>query len=151
MLFRSMAKGALGYPLVQLGADLYDGSYHDVDSDELSFRTAAQMAYKDCLTKASPVLLEPVGDLDITVPESLVGTVMGDLNKRRGSVMGMEPATKKGYTVVQATAPKAELMDYPIILRAMTQGRGSYDFTVTGYDTVPANLAAKIKEEYAQA
>ena len=143
----SMSKGAYGYPLVCLAADLYDGSYHAVDSDELSFKTAASLAYKKALELAAPVLLEPVGDLAITVPESLVGDVMGDLNKRRGSVMGMEPATKKGYTVVQALAPKAELMDYPIILRAMTQGRGSFEYKVTGYDIVPANLTAKIVAE----
>ena len=147
----AMAKGAAGFPLVCLSADLYDGSYHAVDSDELSFKTAASLAYKKCLETAAPVILEPVGDLNITVPESLVGDVMGDLNKRRGSVMGMEPAVRKGYTVVQAIAPKAELMDYPTVLRAMTQGRGSYEFVVTGYDVVPANLAAKIKEEYNQA
>ena len=146
----SMAKGAAGFPLMNLMADLYDGSYHAVDSDELSFKTAASLAYKKCLELAAPVILEPVGDLNITVPESLVGDVMGDLNKRRGSVMGMEPAARKGYTVVQAVAPKAEIMDYPIVLRAMTQGRGSFDFKVTGYDVVPGNLAAKIKEEYAQ-
>lgn len=141
----AMAKGALGYPLVQLAADLYDGSYHDVDSDELSFRTAAQMAYKDCLTKAAPVLLEPVGDLDITVPEALVGTVMGDLNKRRGSVMGMDhTGCRKGYTVVHATVPKAELSDYPIALRAMTKGLGFFEFAVTGYEVVPANITAKV-------
>ncbi|MBO5653563.1 MAG: elongation factor G, partial [Clostridia bacterium] len=141
----AMAKGALGYPLVQLGADLYDGSYHDVDSDELSFRTAAQMAYKDCLTKASPVLLEPVGDLDITVPEALVGTVMGDLNKRRGSVMGMDhTGCRKGYTVVHAIVPKAEIMDYPIALRAMTKGLGSFDFNMTGYEVVPREITAKV-------
>ena len=141
----AMAKGALGYPLVQLGADLYDGSYHDVDSDELSFRTAAQMAYKDCLTKASPVLLEPVGDLDITVPEALVGTVMGDLNKRRGSVMGMDhTGCRKGYTTVRAIVPKAEIMDYPIALRAMTKGFGSFEFNVTGYEIVPRDITAKV-------
>lgn len=143
----SMAKGAYGYPLVCLAADLYDGSYHAVDSDELSFKTAASIAYKKALEIAAPVLLEPVGDLFITVPESLVGDVMGDLNKRRGSVMGMEPATKKGYTVVQAVAPKAELMDYPIVLRAMTQGRGSFDYQVTGYDVVPSNITAKVVAE----
>ncbi len=143
----SMVKGAYGYPLVCLAADLYDGSYHAVDSDELSFKTAASLAYKKALELAAPVLLEPVGDLFITVPESLVGDVMGDLNKRRGSVMGMEPAAKKGYTVVQATAPKAELMEYPITLRAMTQGRGSFEYTVTGYDTVPSNITAKIVAE----
>ena len=79
----------------------------------------------------------------------MVGDVMGDLNKRRGSVMGMEPTPDhKGYTTVQATAPKSEIMDYPIVLRAMTQGRGSFTYQVTGYDVVPSNLAAKIKEEY---
>ena len=142
----AMAKGVAGYPMVGLAADLYDGSYHDVDSDEISFKTAANIAYKKCLEQAAPVLLEPVGDLDITVPDSLVGDVMGDLNKRRGSVMGMDPADKKGYTTVHAIAPKAELMEYPIQLRAMTQGRGVFEYSVTGYDTVPGNIAAKIVE-----
>ena len=140
-----MAKGAFGFPMSNLAADLYDGSYHAVDSDELSFKTAASLAYKKALELAGPVLLEPVGDLNITVPEGLVGDVMGDLNKRRGSVMGMEACTnKKGYTTVQAVAPKAELMDYPIILRAMSQGRGSFEFNVTGYDVVPGNITAKV-------
>ncbi|MBO5416181.1 MAG: elongation factor G [Clostridia bacterium] len=147
-LIDSMAKGVAGFPLVQLAADLYDGSYHDVDSDEISFKTAANIAYKKCLEQAAPVLLEPVGDMSITVPESLVGDVMGDLNKRRGAVMGMDAAEKKGYTVVHATAPKAEIVDYPIALRAMTQGRGSFEYTVTGYDVVPANIASKIVEKY---
>jgi elongation factor G len=144
-LQEAMLKGALGYPLVQLAADLYDGSYHAVDSDELSFKLAAQIAYKKCLEEAAPVLLEPVGDLDITVPEALVGTVMGDLNKRRGSVMGMDhTGCRKGYTVVHAIVPKAEIMDYPIDLRAMTKGFGSFDFNVTGYEVVPREIAAKV-------
>ena len=148
-LQEAMEKGAAGFPMTHLAADLYDGSYHAVDSDEISFKTAASLAYKKCLELAAPVILEPVGDLLITVPESLVGDVMGDLNKRRGSVMGMEPAEHhKGYTVLPAVAPKAELLDYPTVLRAMTQGRGSFSFRVTGYDVVPANIAAKIKEEY---
>ena len=145
----AMVKGAAGFPLMGLCADLYDGSYHAVDSDEISFKTAASLAYKKCLEEAAPVILEPVGDLFISVPDGMVGDVMGDLNKRRGSVMGMEPThDHKGYTTVQATAPKSEILDYPIILRAMTQGRGSFTYQVTGYDVVPANLAAKIKEEY---
>ncbi len=147
-LIDSMAKGVAGFPLVQLAADLYDGSYHDVDSDEISFKTAANIAYKKCLEQAAPVLLEPVGNMEITVPEYLVGDVMGDLNKRRGAVMGMDASTKKGYTVVHAVAPKAEIVDYPIALRAMTQGRGSFEYEVTGYDTVPGNIAAKIVEKY---
>ena len=144
---KAMKKGKYGYPLVQLEADLYDGSYHDVDSDSRSFETAASLAYKLCLEQAAPVLLEPVGDLDVSVPDALVGTVMSDLNKRRGSVMGMEAdETHKGYTVVHATAPKAELLDYPIALRAMTKGFGTFDFAVTGYEVVPGNLTAKIAE-----
>ena len=147
----AMQKGAVGFPLVRLKAELYDGSYHAVDSDELSFKTAANLAYKKCLELSAPVLLEPVGELSVTVPESLVGDVMGDLNKRRGSVMGMSPCEEKsGYTTVQATAPKSELSDYPISLRAMTQGRGWFDYTVTGYDVVPGNVAAKVIAAYQQ-
>ena len=144
-----MVKGIAGFPLVGLEADLYDGSYHDVDSDEMSFKMAASIAYKKCLEQAAPVLLEPVGDLDITIPDALVGDVMGDLNKRRSAVMGMDPAEgKKGYTVIHALAPKAELLEYPIALRAMTQGRGSFEYSVNGYDTVPANIASKVIESY---
>ena len=116
-----------------------------MDSDELSFRTAANLAYRKCLELGAPVLLEPVGDLFVTVPEALVGDIMGDLNKRRASVLGMHPhESKTGFTTVEASAPKSELADYPIALRAMTQGRGWFDYTVTGYDTVPANVAAKV-------
>ncbi len=141
----AMAKGAAGYPLVQLKAELYDGSYHAVDSDEMSFKTAANLAYKKCLEMAAPVLLEPVGDLSVTVPDSLVGDVMGDLNKRRGSVMGMHPYEgKAGYTTILAMAPKSELGDYPIALRAMSQGRGWFDYEVTGYDVVPKNVQDKV-------
>ncbi|MCQ2354995.1 MAG: elongation factor G [Clostridia bacterium] len=147
-LLEAMVKGVAGFPMTHLAADLHDGSYHPVDSDEVSFKTAARMAYKMCLEQAGPVLLEPVGDLDITVPEGLVGDVMGDLNKRRGSIMGMDPAAKKGYTVVHATAPKAEIMDYPIALRAMSQGYGSFTFKVNDYAQVPSNIAQKIVDDY---
>ena len=143
----AMLKGAYGYPMTRLAADLHDGSYHPVDSDEISFKTAASLAYKKCLEQAGPVLLEPVGDLDVLVPEYMVGDVMGDLNKRRAAVMGMDASEEKaGYTVVHAAAPKAELADYPTVLRAMTQGRGSFEYNVTGYDTVPMNVAQKVIE-----
>ena len=148
----AMLKGVAGFPMTNLAADLYDGSYHAVDSDEISFKTAASLAYKKCLEMAAPVLLEPVGDMDITVPDGLVGDVMGDLNKRRGAVMGMDPAEdKKGFTVVHATVPKSEIVDYPIALRAMTKGLGSMEFTVTGYDVVPGNISSKIVEAYKKA
>ena len=140
----AMVKGAYGYPMTRLAADLHDGSYHPVDSDEISFKTAASIAYKKCLEQAAPVLLEPIGDLDVTVPEYMVGDIMGDLNKRRGAVMGMEGAEKEGYTTVHASVPKAELSDYPTALRAMTQGRGHFEYKVTGYETVPAATAAKV-------
>ena len=145
----SMKRGVYGYPVIKLAANLFDGSYHDVDSNEMSFKMAASLAYKECMKLANPVLLEPVGDLAVTVPESYVGDVMSNLNKRRGSVMGMDPAAKRGYTTINATIPKAEILDYTITLRAMTQGRGSFTFVETGYEQVPMNIAMKIKEENA--
>lgn len=147
-LLEAMQKGVAGFPVIHLAADLFDGSYHDVDSNEISFKLAANLAYKECLKQAAPVILEPVGDLTIVVPDSLVGDVMGDINKRRGSVMGMDPCEKQGYTKIKAIAPKSELAEYPIVLRAMTQGRGYFDFEVTGYEVVPGNISAKIVEAY---
>ncbi len=148
-LLEAMQKGVLaGYPVVNLAADLYDGSYHPVDSNEISFKLAARLAYKEGLPKAKPILLEPVGSLKVTVPDSLVGDVIGDLNKRRGRVLGMNPHEKKsGYTIVEADAPKAEMMDYVIALRAMSQGRGTFDFTVDRYEEVPGAVAQKIIAE----
>ena len=143
----AMKKGVYGYPVIKLAANLYDGSYHDVDSNEMSFKMAASIAYKECLKTAAPVLLEPVGDLKVTVPESAVGDIMSNLNKRRGNVMGMDHAAKRGYTTINATIPKAEILDYTIALRAMTQGRGTFEFHETGYETVPMQIATKIKEE----
>ena len=144
-LEEAMKEGVLlGYPMVGLAADLTGGSYHPVDSNEISFKLAARLAYKE-LVKANPVLLEPVGRLLVTVPESMVGDVMGDLNKRRGRVLGMEPDTKReGYTVVEAEVPKAEMTDYVIALRALTQGRGNFTFHFIRYDEVPPQIAAKV-------
>lgn len=146
-LEEAMQKGVLaGYPVVNLAADLYDGSYHEVDSNELSFKMAASLAYKAGLPNANPVILEPVGELKVTIPEGMVGDVMGDINsKRRGSVMGMNPAENKpGYTTIDAEVPKAEMVDYSIALRAMTQGRGTYTFYFVRYSEVPGNIAQKI-------
>ncbi len=145
-LSEAMAEGVLlGYPMVNLAADLTGGSYHDVDSNELSFKLAARLAYKE-LVNASPTLLEPIGTLKVSVPESMVGDVMGDLNKRRGRVMGMEPDAKRPkYSVVEAEVPKSEMTDYVIALRAMTQGRGNFTFHYVRYEEVPAQLASKVK------
>ena len=120
-LLEAMQKGVLaGFPVVHITKDLYDGSYHEVDSSEMAFKIAANLAYKDGLVRANPVILEPVGDLKVYVPDSLVGDVIGDLNKRRGRVLGMTAYEgKKGYQIVEAEAPKAEMADYTISLRAM--------------------------------
>ena len=125
-----------GYPVVNLKAVLYDGSYHPVDSSEIAFKTAAQLAYKAAMPEANPVLLEPVGELKVTVPDSYMGDVIGDLNKRRGRVMGMTP-TEGGEQVIEAEVPMAEMTSYAIDLRAMTQSRGSYVFHFVRYEDCP--------------
>ncbi len=144
-----MQKGVLaGYPVVNLAAELYDGSYHDVDSNEISFKLAAGLAYRDGLPRANPILLEPVGALKVYVPDNYVGDVMGDLPKRRGRVMGIEPADDGlGTHVVIAEAPFSELTDYVIALRAATQGRGRFDLEFVRYEEVPQNLAEKVIAE----
>lgn len=144
-----MQKGVLaGYPVVNLAANLYDGSYHDVDSNEISFKLAAAIAYREGLPKANPVILEPVGALKVYIPDSYVGDVMGDLNKRRGRVMGIEPADDGSeMQVVLAEVPFAEMTDYVIALRASTQGRGRFDFDFIRYEEVPASLTDKIIAE----
>ena len=144
-LQESMQKGVLaGYPVVNLRADLSDGSYHPVDSSEMAFKIAASLAYKDALAKAQPVLLEPVGKLYVTAPGDMLGDIMGLINKRRGRVLGMTPAEKHGDQIIEADAPMSELVDFAIQLRAVTQGRGSYTLKVWDYEEVPAINAQKI-------
>ena len=125
-----------GYPVVNLKAVLYDGSYHPVDSSEIAFKTAAQLAYKAGMPEANPVLLEPVGELKVTVPDNYMGDVIGDLNKRRGRVMGMDP-TGDGSQVISAEVPMAEMGSYAIDLRSMTQSRGSFTFHFIRYEDCP--------------
>ena len=144
-LQESMQKGVLaGYPVVNLRADLSDGSYHPVDSSEMAFKIAASLAYKDALAKAQPVLLEPVGKLYVTAPGDMLGDIMGLINKRRGRVLGMTPAEKHGDQIIEADAPMSELVDFAIQLRAVTQGRGSYTLKFWDYEEVPAINAQKI-------
>ena len=145
-LLEAMEYGVLlGYPMVQLAADLTGGSYHDVDSNEISFKLAAKLAYKE-LTNAAPVLLEPIGVLTVSAPESMVGDVMGDLNKRRGRVTGWKPnEARPKYTIIEAEVPKSEMVDYVIALRAMTQGRGEFTFHFVRYEEVPAQIAQRVK------
>ncbi|MBQ4316777.1 MAG: elongation factor G [Clostridia bacterium] len=147
-LLEAMEKGVLaGFPMANLSADLFDGSYHPVDSNEISFKLAAKLAYKEGLAKANPVILEPVGYLKCTIPTSYSGDIMGDVSKRRGRIMGMSESTRKGYTVIEAEIPSAEMTVYAVQLRAMTQGRGTYTFDFVRYEEAPAEVAQKVIAE----
>ena len=142
-----IGKGVLaGYPLVFLKATLYFGSYHPVDSSDMAFQTAAAVAYKDGIPTAGPTLLEPIGELKVYIPDANLGDIIGDLNKRRGRVMGMTP-TGDGQQVVDAEVPMGEMSSYAIDLRSMTQGRGSYSLKFVRYEEVPQMNQAKIIEE----
>ena len=145
-----MQKGVLaGYPMMGLKANLFDGSYHDVDSSEMAFKMAASLAYKE-LKNASPALLEPVGSLTVTVPDDYMGDVIGDVSKRRGRILGTSQGEKHGISIIEAEVPQAEMTNYSISLRAMTQGRGSFTYAFVRYEEVPAPLAQKIIEENAK-
>jgi len=140
----SCRQGVLaGYPMVFLKATLVDGSYHPVDSKEIAFTTAAMLAYRAGLPTANPVLLEPIGNLEVTVPDSYMGDVIGDLNKRRGRIMGMNPA-ESGTQIVEAEVPMAEMSSYAIDLRSMTQGRGSFTMEFARYEEAPGNIQEKV-------
>lgn len=143
-LRESLDKGVLaGFPVTNLKAVLFDGSYHDVDSSEMAFKTAAHIAFKDGLTKAKPVLLEPVMDLQIFVPEQFTGDIIGDVTRKRGRVLGMD-VHKVGKQKITAHIPYAELVQYAIELKAMTQGQGFFEMNFDHYAQVPQNLSAKI-------
>lgn len=143
-LKESMEKGPLaGCKVVNIKAVLYDGSYHDVDSNEMAFKIAASLAFKKGIAEAKPCLLEPVMKLEIIVPDDYVGDVMGDMNKRRGKILGMEPLAEGGQKLM-AEAPQAELFDYAIVLRSMTQARGNFSMHFERYEEVPTQIAQKI-------
>lgn len=144
-LQESFTKGVLaGFPMVGVKAILVDGSYHPVDSSEMSFKTAASLAYKEGMKQAGPTLLEPMGSLEVSIPDGYTGDIMGDLNKRRGRVMGMDPGTEDGVTVILAEVPLREMSDYALQLRQMTQGEGTFRLTPTVYQQLPANLMAEV-------
>ncbi|MGI5972299.1 MAG: elongation factor G [Oscillospiraceae bacterium] len=134
-----------GYPVVNLKATLFDGSYHPVDSSEMAFKTAVQLAYKAGMPQASPVLLEPIGELKVSIPDSYMGDVIGDLNKRRGRVLGMTPDGEGGQ-IVEAEVPMAEMGRYAIDLRSMTQSRGSFTFHFIRYEEAPPAAQEKAIE-----
>ena len=132
--------------MVGLKAVLYDGSYHPVDSNEMAFKLAAILSFKEAMPQAMPTLLEPVGSLMVTIPDSYMGDVIGDLNKRRGRVMGMNP-DNDGNQIVEAEVPMAEMSSYAIDLRAMTQARGSFTLEFARYEEVPKQYQDKIIAE----
>ena len=143
-LLECMNKGPLaGCKVVNVKAVLFDGSYHVVDSNEMAFKIAASLAFKKGIVEAKPCLLEPVMHLEILIPDEYMGDVMGDMNKRRGKILGMEPQLGGGQKLI-AEAPQAELFDYAIVLRSMTQARGSFTMAFERYEEVPAQLAEKI-------
>ena len=134
-----------GYPITGLKATLYDGSYHPVDSNEMSFKMAAKIAFRK-LDTASPVLLEPIMSVTVCVPDDYMGDIIGDLNKRRGRIMGMD-AAGKGQQQILAEVPEAEIFKYATDLRSMTQGRGTFKAEFIRYEEVPAMISTKIVEE----
>ncbi len=139
-------KGVLaGYPVVGLKATLLDGSYHPVDSSEMSFKMAAALAYKAGLPQASPVLLEPIGALKAYVPDANTGDMMGELNKRRGRVLGMTPQGED-ITLIEAEVPSSEMQDFTTLVRQMTQGSGWFEFEFARYEQLPSNLEAEVVE-----
>ncbi len=140
------ARGYLaGYPVVNFRVILYDGSYHDVDSNDLSFQMAGRIAFKKAMEVAKPTLLEPIMSVEITIPDEFAGTIMGDLNSRRGRIQGMD--NKAGNTIVKAEVPMAEMLTYGADLTSMTQGRGSFSMEMRHYDVVPQQLQEKIIEK----
>ena len=142
-LRESILKGVLaGYPVVNLKATLVDGKYHPVDSSEMAFKIAASLAYKEGMQQASPVLLEPISRVEVIVPDSNMGDIIGDMNKRRGRILGMNPAPG-GMQQVVAEVPEAEIFNYATDLRSITQGRGSYTIRFERYEEAPQNIAEK--------
>ena len=148
-LQESVLKGPLaGYPVVGVKATLYDGSYHPVDSSEMAFKTATIQAFKKGFMEAGPVLLEPIASVKVTVPDDYTGDVMGDLNKRRGRVLGMNPQSG-GYQVIEADVPMTGMFGYCTTLRSMTGGRGSYSYEFARYEQAPADVQEKEIEKRA--
>ncbi|MCL6590552.1 MAG: elongation factor G [Firmicutes bacterium] len=145
-LHEIIERGVLaGYPVVDVRVTLYDGSYHPVDSSEMAFKIAAHLGFKKGFMEAKPVLLEPIMNVEVRVPEEFMGDIIGDLNKKRGKILGMEPDGK--FQIVRALAPQVELAKYVIDLRSMTQGRADFTMTFDHYEEVPAQLAEGIIAE----
>jgi len=139
-----------GFPVIGVKGILTDGKYHPVDSNELAFKMAASLAWKEACPKAKPIILEPIYKIEVTIKDAYLGDVLGDVNKRRGRVLGMEPSDE-GYQKVVAEVPEAEITKYTIDLKAMTQGSGTFARTFLRYEEVPGNLTQKIIDEHKKA
>ncbi len=145
-LQESVSKGVLaGYPFVGLKATLVDGSYHPVDSSEMAFKIATQNAYKEGIAKAKPTLLEPIASVKVLIPDDYMGDIMGDLTKRRGRVLGMNPI--KGKQEIEAEVPMGEMYGYSTDLRSLTQGRGVFSLTFNRYEEAPREVQEKVIAE----
>ncbi len=145
----AMEQGYLaGYPMIDIKIKLIDGKYHPVDSSDLAFQMAGSIAFKEGVSKCKPVLLEPIVEMEVYVPDETMGDVIGDLNSRRGRVLGMEPYEgKKGYQRIRALVPEAEILEYAPTLRSITGGRGFFKYEFSTYEEVPSQIAEKIIEE----
>ena len=142
----AMTHGVLaGYPVINVKATLYDGKYHDVDSSEMAFKLAGGLAFREAIAKCNPVLLEPVMDVEVTVPDNYMGDVIGDLNHKRARILGMEPAGV-GTQRVKAHVPMAEMGHYATALRSITQGRGAFRMQLLDYERVPPHVEQRIVE-----
>ncbi|MCK9223697.1 MAG: elongation factor G [Candidatus Muirbacterium halophilum] len=143
----SMEKGTLaGYPVIDIKVVVYDGSFHLVDSSDMAFKLAGSMAFKDGMDKASPVILEPIMEVEVVIPDEFMGDIMGDMNGRRGRIMGTE-AYKKGFTKVKSTVPESEMYKYINDLRSMTQGQGTFTMKLDHYEECPSNVQEKVVAE----
>jgi len=143
----SMHQGILaGYPVVDIQVTVYDGSHHPVDSSEMAFKVAGSMGFKKAMESAQPILLEPIMTVAVTAPDDMVGAVIGDLNSRRGRILGME--SKGHHQIVNALVPLAEILKYAPVLTSITAGKGSYMMDFSGYEQAPREVAAKVIEEH---
>ncbi|MDH5638843.1 MAG: elongation factor G, partial [Nitrospinota bacterium] len=142
----TMAEGVLGhYPVLGCKVTVYDGKFHDVDSSEMAFKVAAREAFREAFMNARPVILEPITQMEVEAPEECVGDVMGDLNQRRGRVLGIE--SSDGSHKITALAPLGEVLSYAPDLRSITGGRGGFSLKFHGYEEAPSNIASRIIEE----
>jgi len=145
----AMVEGPVaGYPVVDVKVTVFDGSYHDVDSSEMAFKMAGSFGFQNCIAEANPILLEPIMKIEVTIPEEYMGDVIGDLNSRRGKILGME-STRRG-SVIKALVPQAEILTYSPELHSRTQGLGYYIMEFSHYEEAPALIAQKVKEAAAK-